>query len=239
MPPTKQIPGLVRFLLDHANHRSIYFIHKDIHGLPPASFQGRVDIITCNPPYIPLASRASLDRSVTKYEPHEALFVPSKHGDDYYYALLSIANRWETPAVIMEVGDFEQAKRVKTLFERHYWTSSIWLDSAGKGRVVVAVKSERWTFLLPQPDYAAPLDLSPFPLQERRRKGMPGSILSAFRRPKIVVRELPSRCVKRDKERLDSVEEGESTLSESLKTDVKEDQNMGSMEDLEDMKISK
>ena len=100
-----------------SNDRTIYFIHNDIHHLPPASFQGRVDIITCNPPYIPLSSRSTLDRSVSKYEPSEALFVPSKYGDDYYHTLLAIANRWETPAVVMEVGDLEQAERVKSLFE--------------------------------------------------------------------------------------------------------------------------
>ena len=88
----------------------MYFVESDILRLPPVSFQGRVDIITCNPPYISISQRPTLDLSVTKYDPSEALFAPSKHGDDYYYAILAIANRWETPAVVMEVGDLAQAE---------------------------------------------------------------------------------------------------------------------------------
>ena len=164
-----------------------------MHNLPPASFQGRVDIISCNPPYIPLHKHLTVDRSVARYEPPQALFVPSQHGDDYYHTLISIAHRWETPAVVTEVGDLAQAERIKSLFERNDWQTSIWLDSVGEGRVVVAVKSGKWTFLLPQPDYSVPLDLSPFPRQEKPRWAQLGSILSTFRRPKV---PMPTRSAK-------------------------------------------
>lgn len=212
--------------------------------MPPASFQGRVDIITCNPPYIPLSSRPNLDRSVSKYEPSEALFVPSQYGDDYYRTLFAIANRWETPAVVMEVGDLEQAQRVKSLFELdEQWKSSIWLDSAGRGRVVVAVKSEKWAALLPQPDYSIPLDLSPFPRQEIPRKGLPGSILSTFRRPRLVVPTIPTPRAKKDIEKADIDDEQISFVDrmlEKLRRNVKDDEKTGFIKYLEDLKkISK
>jgi hypothetical protein len=193
-----------------------------------------VDIITCNPPYIPLSSRSIIDRSVSKYEPSEALFAPSKNGDDYYYHLLAIANRWETPVVVMEVGDIDQAERVKNLFKQ--WRSSIWLDSAGKGRVVVAIKSEIWSFLLPQPDYSIPLDLSPFPQREGLRRGSPGSILSTFRRPRLVVPEVPTPRMKKEKEKSDSEMGFVDRMLEKLRINVQQDEKTGFIKYLEDLK---
>jgi len=86
----------------------------------------------------------------------------------------------------MEVGDLPQAERVKQLFDSYRWMTNIWLDSAGHGRVVVAVRSDQWEFLLPQPDYSQMLDLTPFPRRERTSRGRPGSILSMFERPQLV-----------------------------------------------------
>ena len=182
------------------NPRSIYFIHRDMFQLPFASFQGRVDIITCNPPYIPLSSRPTVDVSVTKYEPSESLFVPSEHGDNYYYNLRDIADLWETPVLVMEVGGTPQAERIRSLYQSNGWKSSIWHDSAGHGRVVVAVRLKEWDFLLPQPDYSIPLDLSPFPRKERPRRAPIGSLISTFRRPKVIVRENSREIVKEEKE---------------------------------------
>ena len=172
--------------------------------MPPVSFQGRVDIITCNPPYIPLSQRPILDLSVSKYDPPEALFAPSKYGDDYYYTILGIANRWETPAVVMEVGGLAQAQRVKSLFEYdQQWKSSIWFDSSGRGRVVVAIKSEKWAVLLPQPDYSTPFDLSPFPWHVKTPRGLPGTLLSTFqRRRRLAKPKVLSQQIKRDKEKM-------------------------------------
>jgi hypothetical protein len=102
----------------------------------------------------------------------------------------------------MEVGDLEQAERVKTHFEQDsQWKSSIWLDSAGNGRVVIAIKSEKWAFLLPQPDYSIPLDLTPFPKRERHRTGPRGIVLSMFQRPKLATPDLPPSKIRREKEK--------------------------------------
>jgi hypothetical protein len=184
--------------------------------------------------------RPTLDRSVTKYEPSEALFVPSKHGDDYYYHLFNIATRWETPVVIMEVSDLPQAERIKSLFEKDDWKCAIWLDSAGQGRVVIAIKSEKWAFLLSQPDYSVPLDLSPFPRRERPRNGNPGSIIRSFRRPKL---RTPI-AVPRKREKLENEESKlgfVDRMLEKLRINVEEDtQTKGFIKYLEDLKkISK
>jgi hypothetical protein len=116
----------------------------------------------------------------------------------------------------MEVGDFEQAERIKSYFEQdNQWKSSIWLDSAGKGRVVVAIKSEKWAFLLPQLDYSVPLDLTPFPKQERSRTGPRGIVLSMFSRPKLITPEIPpSKTTRKEKEK--SKENGDMGFVERM-----------------------
>jgi hypothetical protein len=102
---------------------------------------------------------------VTKYEPSEVLFIPSKLGDDYYYHLRAIANWWGTPAVVMEVGDIDQATREKSLFEKdEQWKCAIWLDSAANGRVAVAVKSKKMGRLITSTRLLDPR--RPIPLSE-------------------------------------------------------------------------
>jgi len=143
----------------------------------------------------------------------------------------------------MEVGDLPQGERVKSYFSSRGWDSSVWLDSADKGRVVVAIKSEKWSFLLPQPNYSIPVDLTAFPRKERPMQGVPGSIISAFRRPKLVTPEIPS-WMKREKEKVES--EGDKMgfvdrLLETLRINVTKDQEQsGLIKYLEDLKkISK
>jgi hypothetical protein len=146
----------------------------------------------------------------------------------------------------MEVSDIDQATRVKSLFEKdEQWKCAIWLDSAAKGRVVVAVKSEKWAFLLPQPDYSIPIDLSPFPKHERPRKGAPGSIISTFRRPRLIHPTTPPTHTKRDKEKedptsLNFVERMIEKLTTKGDKDDHSEEKTGFIEYLEDLKkISK
>jgi hypothetical protein len=146
----------------------------------------------------------------------------------------------------MEVGDIDQATRVKSFFEKdEQWKCAIWLDSAAKGRVVVAVKSEKWAFLLPQPDYSIPIDLSPFPKRDRPRMGAPGSIISTFRRPHLVDPTTPPARTKRDSEKddpksLNFVERMIEKLSTKGDNDDRSEEKPGIIKYLEDLKkISK
>ena len=146
----------------------------------------------------------------------------------------------------MEVGDMDQATRVKFLFEKdEQWKCAIWLDSAAKGRVVVAIKSEKWAFLLPQPDYSIPIDLSPFPKRHRPRMGTPGSIISTFRRPHFVDPTSPPARTKRDNVKddpksLNFVERMVEKLSTKGDKDDHSDEKTGIIKYLEDLKkISK
>jgi hypothetical protein len=126
----------------------------------------------------------TVDREVFQHEPHTALFG-GESGDDYYYSVYRTARQWETPAVVMEVGDIAQARRIQELFQHEtIYKANVWRDSAGKGRVVVAVSSEEWEFLLDQPDYSISFDIPvQFPGWYRKSSiPKPGSLLAEFMR---------------------------------------------------------
>ena len=55
-----------------------------------SSLGGPYDVVVSNPPYVRLSERASMERNVLEYEPHEALFVPD---DDPLLFYRSIAKR--------------------------------------------------------------------------------------------------------------------------------------------------
>ena len=50
-----------------------------------------VDIIVSNPPYISLSEFDKLDKNVSRYEPHQALFVPDKDPLIFYEAIAQFA----------------------------------------------------------------------------------------------------------------------------------------------------
>jgi release factor glutamine methyltransferase len=94
----------------------IAFLHTAL--VPP---ENDVDMIVCNPPYIPLAARSSLPPEVRDYEPAIALFG-GPDGLDVYRLLLS-----QTPGglteggwLIVEVG-YDQANAVRALADPRRW----------------------------------------------------------------------------------------------------------------------
>jgi hypothetical protein len=82
------------------------------------------------------------------------------------------------------------------------------------------------------------VDLSPFPRRERSRHGAPGSIISAFKRPKLVAPEIPSRWLKREKEKESEGDMGfVDRLLEKLRIGVRKDEEQsGLIKYLEDLK---
>ncbi|KAF2858472.1 modification methylase HemK [Piedraia hortae CBS 480.64] len=97
----------------------------------------KVDILTCNPPYIAPKDFESLDRSVKNFEPKSALvpcheplhtarpLLDSKvdvDGDTFYPILFKLASRLRVKTVCLEVGDTEQAMRVAS-FAAKDWDS--------------------------------------------------------------------------------------------------------------------
>lgn len=99
----------------------------------------RWDVIATNPPYIPEARESELDESVTKYEPHEALFS----GVDGLNLIKSIAH--EAPAHLRAPGelwmecDIANIEAAKTLItEAGAGSSVIRNDQYGRPRLLVS-----------------------------------------------------------------------------------------------------
>ncbi len=94
----------------------IAFLHTAL--VPP---ENDVDMIVCNPPYIPLAERSSLPPEVRDYEPVIALFG-GPDGLDFYRLLLSQipGDLTEGGWLIVEVG-YDQANSVRALADPRTW----------------------------------------------------------------------------------------------------------------------
>ncbi len=102
-------------------------------------FDGQIDAIVSNPPYIPTADLDTLQREV-QYEPRMAL-----DGEDGYRFYRAIAEHWiskltPTGFVAVEVG-IGQAQTVAELFRANGMKhTTIYSDFAGIDRVVVGIR---------------------------------------------------------------------------------------------------
>jgi release factor glutamine methyltransferase len=100
-----------------------------------------LNVIVSNPPYIPVRMKESLAREIKEYEPHEALFVETFDGTDFYrqYAATLKDHFAEKPGLLaIEMGD-DQSEKVQTLFENAGWDEvTIHEDPNGLPRVLTA-----------------------------------------------------------------------------------------------------
>jgi release factor glutamine methyltransferase len=96
-----------------------------------------MDLIVCNPPYVPLHQRESLQREVRDWEPHVALFA-GETGFEIYHRLVADAARVLCPGgwLILELG-FGSRDHVAGLL-RSWHDVSIEPDLAGIPRVIAA-----------------------------------------------------------------------------------------------------
>lgn len=142
--------------------RDVTFEHVDVLSLPELSKpeillklfpsdthsarRQTFDVIVSNPPYISpnhFKPGGSTSKSVRKYEPRLALVPPdtcfyhSRHldqADQFYAALLRIAFATDAKLLVMEVGDAEQAKRVRELARKRMERRQKY---AGKGLIEI------------------------------------------------------------------------------------------------------
>jgi release factor glutamine methyltransferase len=99
-----------------------------------------VDVLTCNPPYIPSAAIPGLMPEVRDYDPLEAL-DGGPGGLDALHALVRGAPAWLAPGGILaiEIGD-EQADASMELFGPLLTDARVARDLAGKPRILVGTR---------------------------------------------------------------------------------------------------
>jgi release factor glutamine methyltransferase len=99
----------------------------------------KFDIVFSNPPYIPIAEKELMDKNVTIYEPHLALFVPDEQPLLFYeaIALFSKMHLAENGKVFMEVHE-NLANEVANVFSEHQFQTEIKKDIFEKERMVMA-----------------------------------------------------------------------------------------------------
>lgn len=110
---------------------AVDFVRCDIlSGTPPVA-----DIIVSNPPYIPVAERASMDANVVEHEPFGALFVPDDDPLIFYRAIARLGAR----RLFFEIHSTLGAE-VRALLQEHGYSVEIRKDINGRDRMARCVK---------------------------------------------------------------------------------------------------
>lgn len=122
-----------------SNKASITFIQLDFLNNDNWQQLSCYDIIVSNPPYIPYAEKEKMDKNVTAFEPHTALFVPSHDPLLFYKHIAAFAQTYlkKEGRVYVEIHeDFgtETAQVFSPIFKK----VEIKKDINGKDRMIKA-----------------------------------------------------------------------------------------------------
>ena len=119
------------------NGVSIRFIEDDaLNGMP--SLAGETfDIIVSNPPYIPHSEIESMHVNVTRYEPHEALFVDDADPLVFYRAIARAARTMlsEGGSLLFEVHEAWAERTAEMLWGEGFGQTEVRIDMFGKPRM--------------------------------------------------------------------------------------------------------
>jgi release factor glutamine methyltransferase len=121
------------------NETKIDFIQLDF--LDESSWNGlpEFDIIVSNPPYIPVNEKEKLDKNVTLFEPHTALFVPDHSPLSFYekIALFAKSHLKEDGKIYVETHE-EFANATVHVFSKVFKQVELKQDLQGKNRMIKA-----------------------------------------------------------------------------------------------------
>ena len=102
----------------------------------------QIDIIVSNPPYIPVAEKANMDKNVLEYEPHLALFVPNDNPLLFYKKIADFGKRHikEKGKIFVEIYEEAATETVEVFDNSYYINVEVIKDLFGKNRFVIATK---------------------------------------------------------------------------------------------------
>ena len=121
------------------HNTSISFIQNDFLDETTWGTLPQVDIIVSNPPYIPINEKEKLDATVTQFEPHTALFVPSKQPLLFYEKIAAFAKKhlnYNGKVYVETHKDY--TTQVAAVFQQHCSHTHIVKDISGNERMVIA-----------------------------------------------------------------------------------------------------
>lgn len=114
-------------------------LHGDMLNAVPTD--RKIDIVVCNPPYIPTADIPSLEPEVSRHEPKMAL-DGGADGLDYYRALIPSALQRGASQIHLEVGHDQADDVITLLTQAGFSATGTMSDLGGHRRVVYGTQSE-------------------------------------------------------------------------------------------------
>lgn len=102
----------------------------------------QIDLLVSNPPYISLAEKDAMDKNVTEWEPHIALFVPREDPLLFYRKIRDFALRMMPleAAVYLEINQ-QLSEATGALFGDGFYGVEIRNDLNGNPRMLKAIRS--------------------------------------------------------------------------------------------------
>lgn len=113
----------------------VKFIEEDIFAWRTSK---KYDIIVSNPPYIALSEAKDMERNVTDFEPHSALFVPDEDPLLFYSRIVEIAlsSLKSGGKLFLEINPRFSNELKNLLIEQGFENVNIVKDSSGKERFI-------------------------------------------------------------------------------------------------------
>ena len=122
-------------------HTIINFFQSDFLSRENNKLLEKYDVIVSNPPYIPKNELELMDKNVTAYEPHIALFVDNDQPLIFYEKINAFAKDHlnEHGMIFLETHE-DLAETVCKLFDERIYKSAIKNDLFGKQRMVIVTR---------------------------------------------------------------------------------------------------
>ena len=123
----------------HINQTKINFIEADIRNYHT---EQRFDMIISNPPYITDWERSTMDKNVTDFEPHLALFVADENPLEFYVAIADFAINTlnNNGSLLLEINANYGKETAEMLESKDFKDIQILKDMQGKERFITARK---------------------------------------------------------------------------------------------------
>jgi release factor glutamine methyltransferase len=125
---------------DLARKATVEVVASDVFDGFPPEWRGSVDVVVCNPPYLPERDATTWEPEVADHDPITAL-VGGPDGHEVVDAVLAQARDWLRPGgtVVVEIDDRRGAEAADVATALGYVDVHLVADLTGRDRAVAAV----------------------------------------------------------------------------------------------------